>query len=396
MPVSGPLSTIDTAPVQPAPAGPAPQTPTAQRTATPASGTHNSAKPEDLAAAKSIAIDGFTSLQLAAISQLQALKTEIGEEDPPDPVDSILWGAFQIALGAATAGVGTVLSSGIMTHFEQKTDGALAEAVKVVIESSLNAGVTAAKEVGSPASKSMVLAKFIAGQELGVIEQYQTAKRDFVTKYADTTLTSLNEINAMTTAMSHPNLGPAAVEHSKAARDAWVALVAKSAVGAVDLKNGGQVTDMTTTGERVQKSMREGTRPELGGASYGQPGILSMKVALPRILPFSVDGSHRVLHAELDGVNSTVRSAYVGKTLAELKLPRILEALPEDDESFTVSLDEQGTESSFPSEADRGWLVKRATVGQVPAAKPENELVLALRGLNMLLDQIVFEEGFFK
>ncbi len=387
---------IDATPLQAAPTGPAPQSPSAQPIAKPASGTHDSVKPEDLAAAKSIAIDGFTSLQLAAISQLQALKTEIGEEDPPDPVDSILWGAFQIALGAATAGVGTVLSSGIMSHFKQKTDGTLAEAVKVVIESSLNAGVTAAKGIGSPASNSLVLANFIAGQELGVIEQYQKAKRDFVTNYADNTLTSLNEINAMTAAMSNPNLASAAVEHRNAARDAWVALVAKSAVGAVDLKNGGQVTDMTTAADRLQKSMREGTPLEIGGASYGEDGILSLTVALPKILPFSVDGTHRVLHAELDGMNSTVRSAYVGKKLADIKLPRILEARPTDDEDFTVSLDEQGSVEKYPAEADRGWLVKRATVGQVPTKKPDNELGLAFRGLNMLLDEIVFEEGFLK
>ncbi len=342
----------------------------------------------------------------AAQLKIDQLRRELKEEDEPSWVGELVEGVVELGLGTGAATAGKFLA-GKLVH------GAGA-VTKEFVEDLFSGGAEAGIKAG--------LAKLGGGKDEHVIDPFIDAQKEGVsiTQMKNQTrwlthgrhqVRTLDEATRLKEACSEIPVKAAAEEQYQATRDAWVAYLAQARFGAVgkhgpvtkdSVNTGPTRTDMSTQAQRDRDA--KGTigyrdaadAPDFRDAAQGDaPGVLEVVAELPRIVQGMpgmdvtnvMEGRPKVMIAILNGVNDTIRKQYEGTSLADMHIPRQVQAKVDGAPDFALNLDEQGN-ANFVHKPQSTWLQMRATVGH-----PENATLgdydKQARGRELLLGDLV-------
>jgi hypothetical protein len=324
--------------------------------------------------------NSFLWLNDATKDELAMLKEHLLKEDAPPWYASLVDSLLQVALGAGSAGIGLHIANKLVPVPEPigKATGAPVtnEFVKGLFEQGINAGVAAGRaELGST-DRSETISSFVKAQMEGVREMHYENQRQF-THVGRYQVQSLEQARSLEAACSKANLREAARKQYQASRDTWVSYLAQAKFGARSARGpvqpehvnvGPTTTNLSTEDTRdrtnagLDRNFVPADAPSFAGAVNGEvPGVLSILASLPRITGSHMDGTPQVAAAFLNGVNSTIRNQYQGTPLAQMTIPRHIDARAEGMPDFRVNVDEAGT-ATLDDRRHGAWLRARAGV----------------------------------
>jgi len=353
----------------------------------------------------------------AAQAELEQLRRDISREDSPHWTEHLAASLLGMAVAGGAAGAGLFLAE----KLAPAAGDVAREFLQNLFDEGIHVGVEAGTKKLGEGNDSNVVDVFIKAHKDAVRAAQQQNQTAFIMS-ARKHITSLEQAQMIDTACSGTNMKEAARKQSAASRDAWVTYKAQAHLGVVSsygpvgkqrspLDTGPLSTNMAT--EQQRSKQREGwhqsqhgnddrleTIPRAAPGPY-MPGVLSVFADLPEITDQEMKGTPTVRMAIL-GVNDAIRSQYEKVPLADMHIPRQINANVRGAPDFGINLDENGHYLQIP-EPRRLWLKLRATAtraGSAPyehdketqAAKAhanESAVELEHEGLQLLLRELV-------
>lgn len=249
---------------------------------------------------------GWVSQHVEA--RLSALEKDLRADDEVTFGEQLLHAAFRTALSAATAG--------ISEHLAGLVVGEKADALRELVKSAIENGLSAAGDIGAAALRGSKepLAAFIEAQKSAARYQYQNAQKHWL-RVGRHQVRTQPEVDALEAAFNEPRMQLAAERQYDAARDAWIAYLAQLRFGVrhskaldedYDIVELGPTTDLTPSTQRERTNERQPgfhtteDSPDIAGAFLGAaPGVLVVEAELPAARQidstgyFGIDGTPR-------------------------------------------------------------------------------------------------------
>jgi hypothetical protein len=351
---------------------------------------------------------GFLWLSTAVGNKLEQLRRHVTTPDQPTWNEKAADGLLNVALevGAAMTGqwIAAKVTNSVVASLGDDTDREAVkkaqETAKSLFEKGIKHGFSAGKSLMASTPSVEASHRFVDGQKTGVAASLQDSQSHFI-RVTRHQLTSRAEANALAKACEQKNLSKAAEFQYAASRDAYVAFLAQSKYGTVRAAPGAAATTNLANQETRDKA-NAGTgpmipfyspervappkAPEANDAVSGKaPGILTVVADLPLIVRGQQAGKPSVSVAILNDVPRAVASQYEGKSLAELRIPRLVRARVIPVDGFVLNIDEAGTLQASDNKG-RAWL--RANGERLGGANDEKSEQAIQRGLADLLEAL--------
>jgi hypothetical protein len=375
-------------------------------------------EPEILANARTAFAFSFSWFNDAAQAELEKLRRDISKRDEPDWLGHLAEALLAAALSGGAAGVGTFLAHELLPAASE----AVRELVKTAFEEGINEGMAAGRTKLAGGHDDNVADTFIESHKEGVRAEQIKNQTAFIMK-ADKYITTREDAEALKHACGEANVKAAAKKQYAASRDAWITYLAQTELGVVGNygpvgKHRSPFDDAPPTTNMANERQRDKQRHAWKQSEHGKDdkdavipdvapgfdtrGVLTVFAELPEIEGHQMKGDPSVKLAVL-GVNDAIRTQYENVPLAEMQIPRQINAHVRGAPDFTINLDEQGHYLQIAKER-RLWLRLRATAAHAyerdlrmrdkeeQVAKEngkESDLEQEYEGLQLLLRELV-------